>query len=109
MTYILFNADANKAQQHELAEQIAADLGLTAECAAEMVAEHIARRDQILPRYVRLGLNRASSTGGSAFVIHCAKTHRFLDRLLGFNADNVHTVGGFTVNRNKVTGAWYVV
>lgn len=87
---------------------IAAELGLTAECAREMVAEHIARQTEEAPRYVRLALNRASSVNGGAFKIACAKTHRYLDVQLGFNSENVHEVAGFTVNRNKATTKWYV-
>lgn len=87
---------------------IAAELGLTSECAAEMVAETLDRQSQSPPRYVRLALNRATSVGGNNFKIACAKTHRFLDRHFGFNADNVHSLAGFTVNRSKATNEWYV-
>lgn len=87
---------------------IAADLGLTDECAREMVAEHIARSEAVVPRYVRLALNRASSVAGSDFKINCVKTHRYLDAAFGYNAENVHTVAGFTINRNKLTDEWYV-
>ena len=87
---------------------IAADLGLTAECAAEMVAEHLIRKNAEAPRYVRLALNRASSVNGGQFKINCTKTHRYLDRAFSFNSENIHQVAGFTVNRNKTTGEWYV-
>ena len=87
---------------------IAAELGLTDECAREMVAEHIAHRDEKTPNYVRLGLNRATSINGGQFKINCAKTIRFLDKRFSFNSDNVHTFAGFTVNRNKLTSEWYV-
>ena len=79
---------------------IAAELGLTADCAREMVAEHIARRDETTPRYVRAHLNAVR--GGK---ITCAKVQRYLDRKFAFNAENVHTFLGGYVRRNRV-GVW---
>ena len=80
--------------------QIAADLGLTANCAREMVAEHIARRDEIAPRYVRLHMNAA--VNGK---ITNEKVQRYLDRKFGWNSDNVHRFLGSYIRRN-ILGAW---
>lgn len=75
---------------------IAANLGLTDECAREMVAEHIARRDEIAPRYVCGHMN--AIVGGK---ITCAKVQRYLDRKFGFNAENVHQFLGGYIRRNR--------
>ena len=87
---------------------IANELGLTAECAIEMVAESMARQSTAAPRYVRLALNRAASVNGGQFKINCTKTRKFLDVHFGFNAENVHSIANFLVNRNKATSEWYV-
>lgn len=80
--------------------KMALEMGMTAECAAEMADEHIARRDEELPRYVRLDLN--ASTGKVT-----DRVAKFLDRKFGWNADNVHRIFGLHVNRDKA-GNWYV-
>jgi hypothetical protein len=77
--------------------EIAAELGLTADCAREMVAEHIARRNEAAPRYVRAHLNAVRDGK-----ITCAKVQRYLDRKFGFNAENVHAFLGGYVRRNRV-------
>ena len=81
---------------------IANELGLTAECAKEMVAEHIAREAEIAPRYVRAHLN--ASVGGK---ITSAKVQMFLDRKFGWNSDNVHQFEGGFIRRGMV-GAWEI-
>jgi len=80
---------------------IGLDMGLTADCAAEMAVEHIARRDEALPRYVRLDLN--ACTGKVS-----ARLGKFLDRKFGWNAENLHRILGLYVNRDKA-GNWYLV
>lgn len=80
--------------------QIAADLGLTDDCAREMVAEHMTRRDETAPRYVRLHMNAA--VNGK---ITDAKVQRYLDRKFGWNSDNVHRFLGSYIRRN-ILGAW---
>lgn len=75
---------------------IAADLGLTDECAAEMVAEHLARQNETAPRYVRCHLNAAVEGK-----ITCAKVQRYLDRQFGWNAENVHQFLGSFIRRNR--------
>lgn len=87
---------------------IAKELGLTQHCAVEMIGEHIGRQNREIPRYVRLGLNRASSINDQIFKIACKKTQRWLDVEFGFNAENIHDICGFTVNRHKLTNEWYV-
>lgn len=94
---------------HDALIAMAKDLGVTAECAAELIAEHIARINKKVPRYAALALNRASSVNGGRFEINCAKTQKYLDREFGWNAENIHDIAGFTVNRDKVLGSWYVV
>jgi hypothetical protein len=79
---------------------VAAALGLTAECAREMVAEHTARRNETAPRYVRAHMN--AITGGK---ITCAKVQRYLDCKFGFNAENVHQFLGGYIRRNRAD-AW---
>ena len=79
---------------------IAAELGLTEECAREMVAEHLARREEIAPRYVRMHLNAVINGK-----ITCTKVQRYLDRKFGWNAENVHRFLGGYVRRN-IIGKW---
>lgn len=81
---------------------IAAELGLTQECAQEMVAEHIARRDETTPRYVRAHMN--AIIGGK---ITCKKVQRYLDRKFSYNAENVHQFLGVFIRRNRAD-AWEV-
>ena len=76
---------------------IAAELGLTDECAREMVAEHMARQNETAPRYVRAHMNAIA--GGK---ITCAKVQRYLDRKFGFNAENVHRFLGGYIRRNRL-------
>ncbi len=79
---------------------MALGMGMSDLSAAEMADEHIARRDEQLPSYVRAGLN--ASTGKVS-----AKVARFLDARFGWNAENVNRIFGLYVNRDKV-GNWYV-
>ena len=83
------------------------ELGLTADCAAEMANEHIARRQESLPAYVASGLNSAITRQPLS-----ARLQKFLDRKFGFNSDNTHDVyhngkAHCTVSRNNATGLWY--
>lgn len=75
---------------------IATELGLTEECAREMVAEHIARREESVPHYVGAHMN--AIIGGK---ITSAKVQRYLDRKFGWNADNVHRFLGGYIRRNR--------
>lgn len=88
------------AQTFEDLFAVAKELGLTDQSAAEMANEHIARRYEIVPRYVRAHLNAA--VGG---VISCRKVQKFLDRKFGWNSDNVHRLCGAFVARTNM-GDW---
>lgn len=87
---------------------IAASLGFSAESAAEMIAEHLARREPP-PRYVVAGLNAALSVnGGEYFQIANRKVQRFLDRKFGF-AGGVEQIASFKVARHRLGGEWIVL
>jgi len=80
---------------------IAKNLGLTDACANEMANEHIANRDASAPRYVRIAMNAALDGKIND------KVQTYLDRVFGWNAENVHRFLGLFINRDRA-GRWYI-
>lgn len=80
---------------------IAKNLGLTDDCAIEMANEHIANRDASVPRHVRIAMNAAIDGKIND------KVQSYLDRVFGWNSENVHRFLGLFINRDR-SGRWYI-